>query len=274
LMVDPLRLRQVLLNLVGNAIKFTEKGGIAVEAQVESEDQNSVLVQFAVHDTGPGIPEDKQAIIFESFCQADGSTSRKHGGSGLGLTISMRLVALMGGKIWVISKTGAGSTFYFTARFAKGVPWEPAKHDGSGTARPPALDSAARAQLGSLDILVAEDNFLNLKLITRLLERWGQQVTLAGNGRDAIEAFQKKPFDLVILDIQMPELDGFEAAAAIREMEGKTGKHTPIVAVTAHALAGKREECLARGIDAFVSKPIAPRELLKTLSSLAVRTAR
>ncbi len=274
LMVDQLRLRQVLLNLVGNAIKFTEKGGVAVEAQLESEDQNSVLVQFAVHDTGPGIPEDKQAIIFESFCQADGSTSRKHGGSGLGLTISMRLVALMGGKIWVMSKTGAGSTFYFTARFAKGVPREPAKHDGSGTARPPALDSAARAQLGSLDILVAEDNFLNLKLITRLLERWGQQVTLAGNGRDAVEAFQKKQFDLVILDIQMPELDGFEAAAAIREMEGKTGKHTPIVAVTAHALAGKREECLARGIDAFVSKPIAPRELLKTLSSLAVRTAR
>ncbi len=277
LLVDPLRLRQVLLNLVGNAIKFTEKGAVTVEAQLapEDQDQNTVLVQFAVHDTGPGIPEDKQAIIFESFCQADGSTSRKHGGTGLGLTISLRLVELMGGKIWVKSKSGVGSTFYFTARFAKGVPPEAGrKQHGAGTAPPMALDAEARAQLGSLDILVAEDNFVNLKLITRLLERWGQRVTLAGNGREAIEAFQKKLFDLVILDIQMPELDGFEAAAAIREMESKTGKRTPIVAVTAHALLGKREECLARGIDAFVSKPIAPLELLKTLSSLAVRAPR
>jgi CheY-like chemotaxis protein len=137
-----------------------------------------------------------------------------------------------------------------------------------------AVDSEARDQLGSLEILVAEDNFVNLKLITRLLERWGQQVTLAANGREALEAFQRKTFDMVILDIQMPELDGFEVAAAIREMESETGKHTPIVAVTAHALAGKREECLARGIDAFVSKPIAPRELLKTLASLATGAPR
>jgi signal transduction histidine kinase/ActR/RegA family two-component response regulator len=271
--VDPLRLRQVLLNLVGNAIKFTDKGGIRVEAQVESEDENAIMVQFAVHDTGPGIPEDKQALIFESFCQADGSTSRKHGGTGLGLTISMRLVELMGGKVWVHSKPGMGSSFYFSGRFAKGVLREGAdQHDRPAAA--PAVDSEARNQLGSLDILVAEDNFVNLKLITRLLERWGQQVTLAANGREAIEVFQKRAFDLVILDIQMPELDGFEAAAAIRELESKNGKHTPIVAVTAHALVGKREECLARGIDAFVSKPISPRELLNTLVGLAARAPR
>ena len=241
LLVDPLRVRQVLLNLVGNAIKFTEKGGVAVEAQLESEDQNTVLVQFAVRDTGPGIPEDKQALIFESFCQGDGSTSRKHGGTGLGLTISLRLVALMGGKIWVKSDSGVGSTFFFTARFAKGVPrGAGAPHDGAGKTTLTAVDSEAHQQLGSLDILVAEDNFVNLKLITRLLERWGQQVTLTGNGREAIEAFRKKAFDLVILDIQMPEMDGFEAAAAIREIEKNTGKHTPLVAVTAHALLGKR----------------------------------
>jgi signal transduction histidine kinase/ActR/RegA family two-component response regulator len=275
LLVDPLRLRQVLLNLVGNGIKFTEKGGVAVEARLESEDQNTVLVQFAVRDTGPGIAADKQALIFESFCQADGSTSRRHGGTGLGLTISLRLVDLMGGKLWVKSQPGVGSTFYFTARFAKGVPQQSGTPPhGVGTASPTGVDSEARDQLGSLHILVAEDNFVNLKLITRLLERWGQQVTLAGNGREAIEAFQKKAFDLVILDIQMPELDGFGAAAAIREIESETGKHTPIVAVTAHALAGKREEYLARGIDAFVSKPIAPRELLKTLAGLAARTPR
>ena len=275
LLADPLRLRQVLLNLLGNAIKFTEKGGVTVEAQLDSEDQNTVLVRFAVRDTGPGIAEDKQALIFESFCQADGSTSRKHGGTGLGLTISLRLVELMGGKVWVKSKPGEGSTFYFTARFAKAFPPEAGtQRDGEATVSPAAVDSEARDQLGSLEILVAEDNFLNLKLITRLLERWGQQVTLAANGREALGVYEKKTFDIIILDIQMPELDGFEVAAAIREMESKTGKHTPIVAVTAHALAGKREECLARGIDAFVSKPIAPRELLKTLASLATRASR
>ncbi len=275
LLADPLRLRQVLLNLLGNAIKFTENGGVTLDAQLESEDQNTVLVQFAVRDTGPGIPEDKQALIFESFCQADGSTSRKHGGTGLGLTISLRLVELMGGKVWVESKLGEGSTFYFTARFARRVPGEAdTQREGAGTVSPIAVDSEARDQLGSLEILVAEDNFVNLKLLTRLLERWGQRVTLAANGREALGAYEKQNFDLVILDIQMPELDGFEVAAAIRQMESETGKHTPIVAVTAHALAGKREECLAHGIDAFVSKPIAPRELLKTLASLATRAPR
>lgn len=275
LLADPLRLRQVLLNLVGNAIKFTETGSVKVEAQTESEDPNSLLVRFAVRDTGLGIPDDKQALIFESFCQADGSTSRKHGGTGLGLTISSRLVELMGGRIWVESKPGVGSTFYFTARFTKAPPPQaPLPINGRQAAPAPALDSEARKQLGSLDILVAEDNFVNLKLITRLLERWGQRVTLAANGREALDAFQQKPFDLVILDIQMPELDGFEVAAAIRDLEKKSGKYTPIMALTAHALAGQQEECLARGIDAFASKPVQPRKLLNTLVSLAQRVPR
>jgi signal transduction histidine kinase/ActR/RegA family two-component response regulator len=277
LLADPLRLRQVLLNLVGNAIKFTERGTVEVQAQPESEDQNTILVRFAVRDTGLGIPEDKRALIFESFCQADGSTSRKYGGTGLGLTISSRLVELMDGKIWVESQLGVGSTFYFTARLTKAAPPAPqTPTDGRKTAPPVAvaLDSEARKQLGSLDILVAEDNFVNLKLITRLLERWGQRVTIAANGREALDAFHKKTFDLVILDIQMPELDGFEVAAAIRESEKKTGRYTPIMALTAHALAGQQEECLARGIDGFASKPIQPRKLLKTLISLAPRVPR
>jgi signal transduction histidine kinase/ActR/RegA family two-component response regulator len=277
LLADPLRLRQVLLNLVGNAIKFTETGTVEVQAESESDDQNTVLVRFAVRDTGLGIPEDKRALIFESFCQADGSTSRKYGGTGLGLTISSRLVELMGGKIWVESQLGVGSTFYFTARLTKAAPPEPQPPINGRKTAPPvavALDSEARKQLGSLDILVAEDNFVNLKLITRLLERWGQRVTIAANGREALDAYHQKTFDMVILDIQMPELDGFEVAAAIRESEKKTGRYTPIMALTAHALAGQQEECLARGIDGFASKPIQPRKLLKTLISLAPRVPR
>ena len=276
LLADPLRLRQVLLNLVGNAIKFTERGGVEVQAQPESEDQNTIVVRFAVRDTGLGIPEDKQALIFESFCQADGSTSRKHGGTGLGLTISSRLVELMGGRIWVESKPGVGSTFYFTAQLSKATAPEPQPPTNGRKVAPvvAAIDSEARKQLGSLDILVAEDNFVNLKLITRLLERWGQRVTIAANGREALDAFKKKTFDVVILDIQMPELDGFEVAAAIRDLEKKTGRYTPIMALTAHALAGQQEECLARGMDGFSSKPIQPRKLLKTLISLAPRVPR
>jgi signal transduction histidine kinase/ActR/RegA family two-component response regulator len=274
LLADPLRLRQVLLNLLGNAIKFTEKGGIRVAARLKSDDQNTMVVEFSVSDTGPGIPKDKQALIFESFCQADGSTSRKHGGTGLGLTISLRLVEMMGGTVWVESKPGNGSTFYFTARLGKiEVAEVPPSQNAPQIALPAALDSEARQQLGSLDILVAEDNFVNLKLITRLLERWEQRVTLAGNGREALEAYQTKSFDLVILDIQMPELDGFQVTAAIREMEKKSGKNTPILAVTAHALAGQREECLARGINDFVSKPIDPRKLLDAMESLTAERA-
>ena len=274
LLADPLRLRQVLLNLVGNAIKFTERGGVEVKVDLESDDNEGLLLRFAVRDTGLGVPEDKQAIIFESFCQADGSTSRKHGGTGLGLTISSRLVELMGGRIWVESQPGVGSTFFFTARFAKAARTEvPPKAAASRSSVSP-LDAEARKHLGSLNILVAEDNFVNLKLITRLLERWGQRVTLAANGREALDAYLQKSFDLVILDIQMPELDGFEVATAIREQEKKTGKYTPLMAITAHALAGQQEQCLMRGFDTVVTKPIQPRKLLNSIIALAPRISR
>ena len=271
LSADPLRTRQVLLNLVGNAIKFTEKGSVRVEAQVEAQDDKTVSLRFAVRDTGPGIAADKQELIFKSFCQADGTTTRRHGGTGLGLTISAHLVEMMGGKIWVESQVGSGSTFYFTARFGK-ISSMPAQLPQPRTAvmSTSGLEVNAKSQLGSLKILIAEDNFSSLKLLTRLLERWGQQVTLAVNGREAVNLFEKDSFDLVLLDIQMPEMDGFEVTAAIREMETKTGKHTPIIALTAHALAGQREQCLTRGMDGFVTKPIEPRKLLESLISSSV----
>jgi len=271
LSADPLRTRQVLLNLVGNAIKFTEKGSVRVEAQVESQDDKTLSLRFAVKDTGPGIPAEKQELIFKSFCQADGTTTRRHGGTGLGLTISADLVEMMGGKIWVESQVGVGSVFYFTARFGKvdhmAAPL-PLVH--AAVMSHSGLEVDARSQLGSLKILVAEDNFSSVKLLTRLLERWGQQVTLAIHGRDALRLFEKDTFDLVLLDIQMPEMDGFEVTAAIREMETKSGKYTPIIALTAHALAGQREQCLTRGMDGFVTKPIEPRKLLDALISLSV----
>jgi CheY-like chemotaxis protein len=271
LSADPLRTRQVLLNLVGNAIKFTEKGSVRVEAQVEAQDDKTVSLRFAVRDTGPGIPADKQELIFKSFCQADGTTTRRHGGTGLGLTISAHLVEMMSGKIWVESQVGSGSTFYFTARFGKvcsrAIQLPPAR---AAVMSPSGLEVDAKSHLGSLKILIAEDNFSSLKLLTRLLERWGQQVTLAVNGREAVNLFEKDNFDLILLDIQMPEMDGFEVTAAIREMETKTSKHTPIIALTAHALAGQREQCLTRGMDGFVTKPIEPRKLLEAMMYLSV----
>jgi len=267
-MADPLRLRQVLLNLLGNAIKFTERGAVQVDVQLESESEEAVCARFAVQDTGPGIPPDKHELIFKSFCQADGSTTRKHGGTGLGLTISLRLVELMGGRIWVESTLGRGTTFYFTARFQKVAGAPSAPKSSPEMVFDAALDAEAKDRLGCLNILIAEDNFTSLKLLTRLLERWGQKVTLAVNGREALELFDSSTFDLIILDILMPEMDGLEVTAAIREREKKTGTHTPVVALTAHAHNSHRQQCLAGGMDAFLTKPLSPRELLQTLAAL------
>jgi signal transduction histidine kinase/ActR/RegA family two-component response regulator len=267
LLGDPLRLRQVLLNLIGNAIKFTETGRVTVQAQLESEDNQSLCLRFAVQDTGPGITADKHVLIFKSFCQADGSPSRKHGGTGLGLTISSHLVQLMGGRIWVESEPGSGSTFFFTVKFGT-VPDAPSTPQPEISASP-TLASAAKRQLGSLHILVAEDNFSNLKLLTRLLERWGQRVTLAVNGREALDLLEKNTFDVLLLDLQMPEMDGFDVTASIRKKEQVTGKHLPILALTAHALAHHRVECLSHGMDGFLAKPIELRKLLEALVAVS-----
>ena len=398
---DPGRLRQVIVNLAGNSLKFTEKGEVVVEVKLEDEGEDDVLLHFLVRDTGIGIPREKQEKIFEAFSQADESTTRQYGGTGLGLSISSKLAAMMGGKIWVESEQGAGSTFQFTARFGlqkmplshgktdlsdlKGLPvliiddnetnreilkevllsWEmsPTVAGGEDTLR--VLEDAGRSgrpfslvlldahasekdgfgialeikensdwtapmimmtssvgmrgdaekcrRLGiaayltkpikqselfdailtvldidgaesgendlvtkhsvregraGLRILLAEDNVVNQRLAAKVLTKRGYLVVVAGNGKEAVAAFEREPFDVVLMDVQMPEMDGFEATAVIREKEKEKGGHIPIIAMTAHAMKGDRERCLEAGMDEYVSKPIRPQIVVDAIEGV------
>ena len=401
---DPTRLRQVLVNLVGNAIKFTEHGEVIVQVELVSRSQAAAELHFTVSDSGIGIPPEKQKIIFDTFTQADSSTTRRYGGTGLGLPISLRLVEMMGGRLWVDSKLGKGSVFHFTGKFqlAKGAPAENRLADQSvltgmtvlvvddnpsnrhilaetltrwgmkpiaadcarqgygalleaskaGSSIPllvidaqmpeidgfelvelirkdPSLsrptimmltsgsqkgDAARCRELGistylvkpvveaelhdailralgrsstavgqmlsdtkedhqnktrRLRILLAEDNKVNQAFATRVLEKAGHQVFAAGNGREAVSALAKEPFDLVLMDVQMPEMDGYEATQAIRKNEKATGAHTRIVAMTAHSMKGDRERCLAAGMDGYISKPVKIAALLEILKNVS-----
>jgi signal transduction histidine kinase/CheY-like chemotaxis protein len=404
---DPARIRQVLVNLVGNSIKFTERGEIEINVQTEAQSAEGAVLRVSVRDTGIGIPEDKQQKIFEAFSQADSSTTRKYGGTGLGLTIVGQLVGLMGGKLWVESEAGKGSTFYFTVQVGSGVAALPAESpdvsrlasvpvlvvddnatnrriledsvirwkmmptvvagaaaaiqalnhahasgaqlplvltdahmpdiDGFGLienirqdplfanvriviltsggergdaarcqkvgvaaylskpferlelrdvllhvlARDPAKPEnralvtrhALQEQRQSLFFLVAEDNAVNQRLIARLLEKMGHSVVLAQNGREAIEALDKQHFDIVLMDVQMPKMDGFEATKRIREKEA-SGTHLPIIALTAHAMQGDEERCLACGMDGYVTKPIKLEELFSVIEKVVPGTNR
>ncbi len=409
---DPLRLRQVILNLVGNAMKFTEHGEIVIRVQVEKQAGDELMLHFSIRDTGIGIPADKQSAIFESFTQADGAMNRKYGGTGLGLTISARLAGMMGGKIWVESEVGVGSTFHFTGQFRMlhdarqtkeapvGMSWrnlpvlvvddnttnrrilqemlqqwglkptlaesgrsalvalqavadssakfglilvdahmpemdgfvltkqivampqfrdatiimltsagEPADAArcrelgltayltkpvgqtelldtiagalgksataarGKAAAASAASTAALPAATRSLNILLAEDNVVNQKLAILLLERRGHRVTLATNGKEALIELRKREFDLCLMDVQMPELDGLETTAAIRNSERGTSRHLPIVAMTAHAIKGDREICLNAGMDAYLSKPVRADELFVTIEGLLAEKA-
>jgi PAS domain S-box-containing protein len=404
IVADPTRLRQILINLVGNAIKFTQRGEVGIEVAVESQTESHACLHFAVRDTGPGIAPDKQKLIFDAFAQADTSTARKYGGTGLGLTISSRLVEMMGGRLWLQSELGRGSCFHFTAQVGiargaalserveqvelGGLPvlvvddnltnrrilgemlerWgtkpvlaasadealaalreaqqpatpfallltdanmpevdgftlvEQARREAivcqtaimmltSGgqrgdvarcqelgiaahlikpvsqselldailrvlgtkpwlAERPrPVTRPSARKARQSLRILLAEDNVVNQRLASRLLEKRGHTVVVTSNGREAVEALERQSFDLVMMDVQMPQVDGFEATALIRERENGTGTHLPIIAMTAHAMTGDRERCLAAGMDSYVSKPIQSKELFEVIENLVV----
>ncbi|MCW5979824.1 MAG: response regulator [Bryobacteraceae bacterium] len=262
---DPVRLRQVLTNLAGNAIKFTEQGGVDVEVDAESAGEDVVL-RFAVRDTGIGIAADKLDAIFDAFTQADGSTTRRFGGTGLGLSISAGLVEMMGGRIAVESEVGKGSVFRFSARLrCDAAPWAPALPT---SAKPDAPREAL-----PLRILLAEDNAINQKVALRLLESRGHQVVPVEDGAEAVLAFETGAFDLILMDNQMPGMSGLDAARAIRAREKATGGRIPIIAITASAMKGDRERCLEAGMDDYLSKPLHPDTLHRMLARYAPSAA-
>jgi len=256
---DANRLRQILVNLVGNAVKFTASGEIDVDVEKESEDAAGVILHFCVRDTGIGISKEKQTMIFEAFTQADSSASRKYGGTGLGLAITMRLVNLMGGSIWVESEPGKGSTFHFAIRFGF------ADANAAWSSEPEPLQPLPKASR-SLNIVLAEDNVVNRRLATALLEKHGHAVYSAENGREALAVLERERADVVLMDLQMPVMDGFEAIRAIRAKEQRGGKRLPIVALTAHAMHGDRERCLEAGADDYVTKPIRSADLFAAIN--------
>ncbi|MEW6211007.1 MAG: PAS domain S-box protein, partial [Acidobacteriota bacterium] len=259
---DAGRFNQVVRNLVSNAIKFTVRGEVVTEIELESRNRGSVCLKVEVSDTGIGIPAEKQKIIFDAFTQADSSTTRLYGGAGLGLAICSHLVEMMGGEIWVESEEGRGSRFYFTARFLL-----PRRVDGPGQKSKEIIHSPiARAELPlpsrHLRILLAEDNPVNQMVAASMLKERGHSVTAVGNGKETIERLKQESFDLVLMDVQMPEMDGLQTTSVIRQMEKSTDARVPIIAMTAHAMEGDRERCLAAGMDGYISKPIKIEELI------------
>jgi PAS domain S-box-containing protein len=272
---DPLRLRQILLNFADNALKFTERGFILLKVAAEAEGDGEQCLHFSVTDTGIGIPPEKQAVIFEAFAQVDGSTTRKYGGTGLGLAIASQLVEMMRGKIWIESVLGEGTTFHFTAWFGAskasgGTPSAAVGGASNGSeARSAHADRRKVSPASALRLLLAEDNVINRALVARILEKRGHSVMYAANGREAVHAAEREAFDLIFMDVQMPEMDGFEATRLIRQSDEKNGRRTPIAAMTAHAMAGDRERCLAAGMDHYLSKPLDKADLLDLLERIS-----
>ena len=293
---DEIRFRQVLVNLVSNAIKYTERGGVCVSVTTRrpralflpgepaassekggegegalppgmpSSGKNALELAVSVRDTGVGIPASRLEHLFQSFSRVEGAMARKLQGTGLGLFISKRLVEAMGGTISVESREGAGSTFAFTVRLGTAP-------EGSVLRRPGNRGEAPVEGLPEqLRVLLAEDNPMNSKLARILLERKGWTVEGAGNGQEALRCFRSRRYDLILMDVQMPEMDGLEATALVRQEEG-AGQHVPIIAMTAYAMKGDRERCLAAGMDGYVSKPISPEELFRTIAEVLGKRA-
>jgi signal transduction histidine kinase/CheY-like chemotaxis protein len=273
---DPGRIGQILLNLVGNAIKFTSSGFVSIRVtQVESTDSLAQYVKFEVQDTGIGIPDEAMQKLFRPFTQADGSTARRFGGTGLGLSISKRLAELMGGQIGAQSEPGKGSTFWFTVRLsaaekvAKAIQAELAHESGKSATQ---ASSQTQVDRSKYRILVAEDNSVNQMVALAQLKKLGYSAQAVANGREAVDAFLTGSFDLILMDCQMPEMDGFEATQKIREHEANGGKKIPIIALTANAMKEDEEKCLKVGMNDFVSKPVKQEQLCEKLERMLGRS--
>lgn len=262
---DAARLKQVLFNLTDNAIKFTEKGEVFFQVGLGYEGPDTVLLDFCLQDTGIGISQEKKNEVFEPFTQEDASTTRKFGGAGLGLAISRELVRLMGGSLTLADTPGGGSTFYFQVRLQKADPAQAVSLDAApATCATDTSDTAC-----AIKVLVAEDVPLNQKLVTKIIEKLGHQAVVASDGQKAVEAFSQESFDLILMDIQMPEMDGLEATRHIRELEQNTGGRIPIIAVSAHSMGSDKQRCLDAGMDGYLTKPLQLDALRSTLNSVA-----
>ena len=249
IMGDPTRINQILINLLNNAVKFTERGKITLSISGKAVEDGNCEIHFAVKDTGIGIPEDKMGHLFQSFSQVDASTARRYGGTGLGLAISKRLAELMGGKMWIESEVGKGSTFHFTILAEPTLcgPIEIGRHESRAEVQGD-LDK-------SLSILLAEDNLVNQMVTQKMLNKLGYKADVAANGIEVLQALELRHYDVVLMDVQMPEMDGLKATQAIRQ-RWPDGERPSIIAMTAFALKGDREMCLAAGMDDYVSKPV------------------
>lgn len=277
---DPIRLRQVLTNLIGNAIKFTDHGEVLIAVEATRTWPQETRLQFFVRDTGIGIPEEDQRRILEPFTQVDATSTRQYGGTGLGLAICTELVQLMGGRMLVQSEVGRGSCFSFHLSFerqaeVKAERDDPAAYDPLLDRRVPvASGHASRTRSGpSLSVLLAEDTPANQKVVTTILRKRGHCVTVAQNGREAVELNGRQTFDVVLMDVQMPVMDGLQATSEIRKHERKSDRSTPVIAMTAHAMRGDREMCLEAGMDAYLSKPINANRLIELVESISVDSA-
>jgi len=269
---DPTRLRQVLANLLTNAVKFTDEGEVTVSVSSKKLEGMQYEIYFAVRDTGIGIPADKMGRLFKSFSQVDASTSRRHGGTGLGLVISKRLVELMGGRIWAESEVGKGSTFRFSILAEAVTEKERPAVSRTGTEAQADADAEKaetdlrKARPSPLRILLAEDNVINQKVALKMLRKIGYEADVAANGFEVLEALERQPYDVILMDVQMPDMDGIEAARRIRK---RWHDGPRIIAITAYALEGDRDKCIDAGMDDYISKPVQMEELQRMLGKIA-----